>query len=559
MAETIWENIKKFADYGFNKSHSAAYALLSYRTAYLKANYRPEFMAAVLTSELSNNEKLTFLINECRSSGIQILPPDVNKSEVNFTVDNGSIRFGLGAIKGFGTGVSQSIIEARKEGPFKDMVDLLERTEGINAKGLESLIRSGALDSTGLKRSQLLEMIEPSIAAAASRKRDKETGQGSLFEVFGEDSLEFEEVAVPDLPEINESEILEDEKNLLGFYVSGHPLSKYEEKINRYSSANVAGILQMNADTAVKFGGMIKTLVKKYTKTDNKAFAIMQVEDLSATVECICYNRVYERCRDILQEGAFIFLEAVTKKNEENSPCALLVNEVCELEPALLRAEQEMQYLEQFREEITVYSSADAVSVEKMPADIGCNLAGMVKNLNIKYTRNDNKEFGIFQLQDFSGSIECICYNREFLKCKEVLQNGNMVYIRALTKKNSEHAASTLVLNEQAIGISQLMGQRTEEIHLHLHEQHFKAEMLEQLTGILQRYPGSTPLILCIETQEKTVAFVETSSRYSVSVSRSLLEELETLLGKKCYRLKANPEVPQPRVRMEWKKEKDDE
>ena len=229
------------------------------------------------------------------------------------------------------------------------------------------------------------------------------------------------------------------------------------------------------------------------------------------------------------------------------------------MEQALLQAEQEMKYLEQYREEICTYASADAQSILKMPSEIGCNLVGMVKNLSVKYTRNDHKEFAVFQIQDFSGTIECVCYNREFLKCKDYLQNGNIVYVRALTKKNSELAASTLVLNEAAVLIEQAVVQRTDEIHLHLHEQNFEQGIFDRLTEIIQKYQGNTPVILCIETVEKTVAFIETSLRYSVSVSRELLNELETLLGSNCYRLKANMEVPQPRVRREWKKEDDDE
>ena len=549
LAETIWENIKKFADYGFNKSHSAAYALLSYRTAYLKANFRPEFMAAVLTSELSNAEKLTFLINECRSSGIQILPPDVNSSDVNFTVDNGAIRFGLGAIKGFGTGVSQSIIEARKDGPFKDMIDLLERTEGLNSKGLESLIRSGAMDTMGLKRSQLIAMLEPSIAAANTRKRDKESGQGSLFDILGDDeSMKLDEVEIPDIPEFEESEILDDEKNLLGFYVSGHPLSKYEEQIKRYSSSDIAHILQMNADCAVKFGGMIKTVVKKYTKTDNKAFAILQVEDLTGSIECICYNRTYERCKDILQDGAFVFLDAVTKKNDENSPCALLVNDIQILEQAIVRAERDLRELSRYEEEIKTYSTADALSAAKMPPDIGVKLGVLVKSVTVKHTRADNKEFAILQLQDFSGSIECICYNREYLRSRELLHEGNVVFIKALTKKNTPEGASTLVLQDAVLPILQVMEAETEEIHVHLHEKNFKQEQFDLLKDAILAHPGATPLILCVETLQKTVAFIETSMEYSVAVNRTFLSDLEQLLGSKCYKLKADPEVPSPRV-----------
>lgn len=331
QAEKIWENIKKFADYGFNKSHSAAYAIMSYRTAYLKANYRPEFMAAVLTSELSNASKLAFLINECRTSGIPILPPDVNTSKVNFTVDKNAIRFGLGAIKGFGQGASESIIEAQKDGPFKSVADLVERTEGINAKGLEALIRCGALDSTGLKRSQLLAIIEPSITSANNRKRDKAVGQGSLFDMVPDFEDNFASVPVPDIPELDQSEMLADEKQLLGFYVSGHPLSKYKSVIDTFSTATVSDAVQMPGDIGIKLGGMLVGVAKKFTKSENKPFAIFQMEDLTGVVECVCYNKTFEKCGQYLEEGALVFVEAITKRQEENAPAALMVENVIPL------------------------------------------------------------------------------------------------------------------------------------------------------------------------------------------------------------------------------------
>lgn len=325
QADRIWENIKKFAEYGFNKSHSAAYALLSYRTAFLKANYRAEFMAAVLTSELSNAQKLTFLINECRTSGIRILPPDVNTSDVNFTVDGDAIRFGLGAIKGFGQGVSADIIKARQNGPFTSLADLAERTDGLNAKSLEALVRCGALDSTGLKRAQLVAMIDSALSSAATAKRDRESGQGSLFDLLDDPGdAGFEETPPPDVPEFPESEMLENEKALLGFYVSGHPLSSSRKTIDTFSTATLAEISQMPGDVGVKFGGLVTSVAKKYTKSDSKPFAVLQIEDLTDTIECICYNRLYAEVGPMLVEGAKVFVRAVTKKGEEEGAAVTL-------------------------------------------------------------------------------------------------------------------------------------------------------------------------------------------------------------------------------------------
>lgn len=436
QAENIWENIKKFADYGFNKSHSAAYAIMSYRTAYLKANFRPEFMAAVMTSELSNSEKLAFLIGECRDSGIKILPPDVNSSDVNFTVDGEAIRFGLGAIKGFGTGVSESIINARADGPFKSMSDLLERTDGINAKALESLIRAGALDSLGLKRSQLVAMIEESIAAASSAKRDKASGQASLFDMLSdEDQGDVSGVAAPDIPEFPEQEILDNEKQLLGFYVSGHPLSRFQKTVGIFSSDKIADILHMPSDIGVKFGGLLTSCVRKFTRQDQKPFAIFHLEDLTGNVECICYNRTYEKCREALVEGTPVFVRGLTKKGEEeNSPCVLVVEDVIPLESA---------------------------------------------------------------------------YETE-----------------------------------------------TAELHIHLDGGIHAKSHLEQIGKLLKSSPGPVPVVICIRTPENVMAFVETGPGFSVKVTKPLLDALDGILGGNSCKVKPKPDVPAPRPKYnrDWEK-----
>lgn len=269
LAETIWQNIKKFADYGFNKSHSAAYGLLSYRTAYLKANYRPEFMAAVLTSELSNGEKLRFLINECRSSGIPVLPPDVNRSDVNFTVDNGAIRFGLGAIKGFGEGVSLEIIKARGEGgEFKSLADLLERTNGVlNTKSCENLIRAGAMDSFGLKRSQLMAIIEQSISSAASRRKVRKWDREVCSTCWTISRKPVSEMCLrPIFPSSMSRKFSTAKKNCSDSMFQGIPWQNMKI-ISKYSPPwTVSKIMEGEGDVGVRVGGMIKSVAKKISK-----------------------------------------------------------------------------------------------------------------------------------------------------------------------------------------------------------------------------------------------------------------------------------------------------
>ncbi len=311
-ADQIWEKIAKFAGYGFNKSHSAAYGFIAYRTAYLKANYPVEFMAAVLSNVIDNSEKVAFFIQECKEMEIPVMPPDVNRSDASFTVDGSGIRFGLAAIKGVGTVAAQSIIDSRKkDGVFKDLIDFCERIgNSVNMRMLENLARAGAFGGFGLKRSQLVKMFEPAMALAIKRADDTRSGQGSLFDVFsGDEKNEMTNVPVPDIPEYHEQEMLKDEKELLGFYVTGHPLGEYEKIIKTYSTSSISRIGELSMDSGVRIGGIINSISVKVSKK-NKQFAFLQVEDLDGAIECIVWSDSYEKLdKNILKEGELVFIE----------------------------------------------------------------------------------------------------------------------------------------------------------------------------------------------------------------------------------------------------------
>ncbi|OGV49133.1 MAG: DNA polymerase III subunit alpha [Lentisphaerae bacterium GWF2_44_16] len=344
-ANIIWEKIAKFAGYGFNKSHSAAYAFLAYRTAYLKANYPVEFMTAVLASEIDNAEKIAFFINECREMEISILPPDVNSSDINFTVNGSSIRFGLGAIKGVGSNAANAIISSReKEGPFKSMLDFCERAgSSVNTRMLEHLIRSGAFDTFKVKRSQLIEITGAVLSMAQSTIKDKESGQGSLFDMLPEAEREDTfAIPLPDIPEFDENEMLKDEKALLGFYVTGHPLAKYAELIKTFSTVNLLKAKTLEHDTGIKIGGIIKSVQKRRSKKDDKPYAIVQLEDLEGSMECMVYNKLFEKeldedlrendstifVKDLLEDEKPIFVEAFVNQRDENEVKKLIAEKI---------------------------------------------------------------------------------------------------------------------------------------------------------------------------------------------------------------------------------------
>ena len=372
LANTIWEKIKMFAGYGFNKSHSAAYGIVSYQTAYLKANYPVEFMAAVMTSELANAEKLAFLINECREMGIEILPPDVNSSGITFSVDKGRIRFGLGAIKGCGEAAALKIIESRKaEGPFTTFLDFCERCgTDVNSRMLEFLTRSGALDSLGLYRSQILAIAEPMMAFAAERARDKAMGQGSLFDLLSGDDAADDicSVPIPDVPEFDWEDILKNEKELLGFYVSGHPLQKESAALRMFATP-IRLMDSFKDNTTVRLAGMISSYAVKYSKNTQKPFGVMALEDLDANCECMLYEKALKQLSEnqvVTDPGAAVILEATVRRSGgENEKPRLIVERINQLADAP----------ELYAEELYLHIYQD-----KLAPDTLSSLAGVFKD-----------------------------------------------------------------------------------------------------------------------------------------------------------------------------------
>ena len=345
LADKIWEKIKIFAGYGFNKSHSAAYGVVSYQTAFLKANYPVEFMAAVLTAEIENAEKLAFLISACRDMGIDILPPDVNTSGISFSVDNGRIRFGLGAIKGCGEAAAGKIIESRNaDGPFTSFLDFCERCgSDVNSRMLEFLTRAGAFDTLGLRRSQILAVADQMMAFAAERIRDKASGQGSLFDLLGsDDSAGVDSVPIPDIPEFEWQELLKSEKELLGFYVSGHPLQPKSQLLKTFATPlrNLTEINQNMIEreqdsTSLRLAGMVNSYTVKIGKQSQKPFGVLMLEDLDSNCEIMLYERALKMVKEngiSLEAGDEIIMEVTARKNEDSEKPRLIVEKIHQLD-----------------------------------------------------------------------------------------------------------------------------------------------------------------------------------------------------------------------------------
>jgi len=336
IAEKIFTLIEHFAGYGFNKSHSAAYAMISYRTAYLKANYPVEFMTALLTSEKDNTDKIVEYIDEAERMGIKILPPDVNESYASFTmISKNEIRFGLGAVKNVGTGAIESIIEARKKyGRFSTLYEFCEKTDSrlVNKKVMESLIKCGAFDSLGLKRSQMMTMLAETMDAASVAHKESAIGQMTLFA---------ESASMPKAPDIKEwpeNQLLNFEKEMIGFYITGHPLAKYEKILKEYSTSQSAGLKDIGDDQKVWFGGIINKIKNTVTKRSGEKMAIMMVEDMEGSVEALVFPNAYKNVSRYIVPNAAVFINGRLSLKEDRPK--IIVEEIMPITDARKRFTQ---------------------------------------------------------------------------------------------------------------------------------------------------------------------------------------------------------------------------
>ena len=321
LAIEIYDLIMKFASYGFNKSHAAAYALIAYQTAYLKANYPVEYMAALMTTYCANSDKVALYIADCRRIGIEVLPPDINESEIHFTVvSEKRTRFGLAAVKNVGIGAIESIIIARNEKPFISLRDFCSRVDlrACNRKVLESLVKCGAFDSLGGHRAQYLAAFDDMLAQGQSVQRERENGQISMFS-FMDSSLQEEMLTdnLNDIEPFSDKERLSMEKEMLGLYISGHPLEPYREILDNMTKVTRCVELADAGDNHhVTVGGIIVAVRKFYTKK-NKQMAFVRLEDLTGSVELVVFPDLFERQSNLLEEDNLILVEGRTDLKEE--------------------------------------------------------------------------------------------------------------------------------------------------------------------------------------------------------------------------------------------------
>jgi DNA polymerase-3 subunit alpha len=352
-AREIFELITHFGGYGFNKSHSAAYAQIGYQTAYLKAHYTAEFMAALLSSEVEDGNKRDNLIQhieDARRLGVNVLPPNINAGQVDFTVANGQILFGLIAVKGLGRAAADDIVRARdKDGPFKDIFDFCERIDHriVGRAAIEKLIQAGAFDCLSARRSQLMLILPKALQGAGELQQDRRHGQRNFFDAdpsgtgvppvitTGETPVPLASAALPDIPEWPDNEKLRHEKEALDFYITSHPLTQYEEVLRRFSTHQVQQVGGLETHQEVVIGGMLTEVRFQNTKkarNGNTRYARFRLEDFSGSVPCVMWPDDYVRFKDEISEDRICFVKAAVERTREEP--GLIVTRILGMEQA---------------------------------------------------------------------------------------------------------------------------------------------------------------------------------------------------------------------------------
>jgi DNA polymerase III subunit alpha len=345
QAGEMWAMILKFAGYGFNKSHSTAYALVAYQTAYLKAHYPVEFMAALLSGDIpgrnfKRKDSLVEHMEDCDRMGIDVVPPDINHSNFDFSVADGKIYFGLSAIKGCGGSAGESIEAARKkDGPFQSIFEFCERVDPTecNRSTIETLIKAGAFDSTGANRAQLLAVVDKAIQSGATTLADRRSGQMNFFEELEEPVATKKTIGLPDIPELPEKTRLTMEKEVIGTYLSAHPMAEYKDRLMRLCSHTTSQLKDVTKRSEVIVGGMISSIKLANTRDPKPGapsrYANFDLEDMDGAVRCICWPNLYEQFANVIQPESVVIMRATVEKRGEDE-INLLANEIIPIDEA---------------------------------------------------------------------------------------------------------------------------------------------------------------------------------------------------------------------------------
>jgi DNA polymerase-3 subunit alpha len=437
-AGDIYDMLVPFAGYGFNKSHAAAYSVVAYHTAYLKANFPAEFMAANLTNEIhsADKDKLSECINEARKMGIAIDPPDVNRSDKLFTVVDGRIVYGFLGIKGLGDGPAEEIVHCRKDGPYKDFIDFLYRvdTRAVGKSVIEKLIQTGAFDRFGASREILHGNLERAVEYVQNQKEDKKFGQSSLFGEAGE--KEYADFVFENFPEMSRMEKLKIEKQLIGFYFSGHPMDEYRELWRRAVKADL-GRIETLIPGSCMLVGMVKTVKTIPTKNGKMTFA--SLADYNGEIEMTFFPRAWEKCQDTIREDEIAVVRGKIDYQEDKDRYSFIAEESVAPADAEALLEKEEALARQMDEYRAVWNGEVRLNISRPEtADSGEEylLIGILKSLRPFSTQKGN-DMATATLADYNGEIGLTIFPKAWGELQGKLEENAMTALRGKIKKDT--------------------------------------------------------------------------------------------------------------------------
>ncbi len=417
-AAQLFDLMEKFGRYGFNKSHSAAYALVAFQTAYLKAHYPVELLAALLSSEMESSDGVVKYIAECRSHGVQVLPPDINESDKSFTVTDGSIRFGLAAVKNVGESAIEGIIEERRKGRFTSLYDFCARVDlkKANKRVIESLIKCGAFDTTGARRAQLFPAAESAVEFGQLIHRKRSDPQMGLFGGAGPDnSVNITPPPLPDVPEWDEKERLFQEKEALGFYITGHPLKGFEAVLDKFATTDTLSLSDKSDGEAIRIGGIIRN-VKVIRTRKEELMAFITLEDLNGNTEITVFPALYAKSSDILTADTAIMVQGEIQKDDNTAKILadsiLTMDRVEETWTATLHINLQIPHtrretLQGLREIMTRYPGTCPVFINLIQPDDGARIAISLPD-QLKLKAGGNLKNDIHALLGYTA-VQTVC------------------------------------------------------------------------------------------------------------------------------------------------------